>query len=152
MNLEEVTGRGNDAHGVWSDLEPEDHRFPEVGVNVHVLEPGQAASQYHAESEQEAFLVLSGEPLLIVEEQERRLRPGDVFHSPGGTRHVFVGAGDGRSAILMIGARRLADAILYPVSPVAARDGASVEASTPLPSEAYRGWPDDEPRRFPWLV
>jgi hypothetical protein len=34
--------------------------FAQVGINVSVLEPGQTGL-YHAESNQEAFLVLSGE-------------------------------------------------------------------------------------------
>ena len=40
--------------------------FPQLGINVTVLEPGQT-SLYHAESSQEAFLVLSGECRLLVE-------------------------------------------------------------------------------------
>ena len=40
---------------------------------------------HHRENAQEGFLVLSGECLLIVEEEERRLRAWDFFHCPGGT-------------------------------------------------------------------
>jgi quercetin dioxygenase-like cupin family protein len=50
------------------------------------------------------FLVLSGEALLIVEGQERKLQ-WDFVHCPPETRHVFVGAGDGpdvRSAMRAI--------------------------------------------------
>jgi mannose-6-phosphate isomerase-like protein (cupin superfamily) len=57
--------------------------FAQLGINVTVLEPGQNGL-YHAESEQEAFLVLSGECRLLVEGEERRLRPWDFFHSPPG--------------------------------------------------------------------
>ena len=35
--------------------------FPQLGVRLHVLEPGEPNGLYHSESEQEAFLVLSGE-------------------------------------------------------------------------------------------
>jgi len=55
--------------------------FDQLGINITVLEPGQT-SLYHAEENQEAFLVLSGECALIVEGQERRLRPWDFFHAP----------------------------------------------------------------------
>ena len=65
----------------------------------------------------------------------------DFFHCPGGTRHVFVGAGDGPCAILMIGARPARNAILYPVSETAARHGASVAVETAVPREAYADWP-----------
>ena len=40
--------------------------FAQLGVNLTVLEPGQT-SLYHAESNQEAFLVLSGECRLLVD-------------------------------------------------------------------------------------
>ena len=55
--------------------------FPQLGINVTVLEPGQT-TLYHAESSQDAFLVLSGECKLLVEGEERLLRPWDFFHSP----------------------------------------------------------------------
>ena len=57
--------------------------FAQFGINVTFLEPGQNGL-YHAESDQEAFLVLSGQCRLLVEGEERRLRPWDFFHSPPG--------------------------------------------------------------------
>ena len=47
-----------------------------MGINLAVLEPGQPNCMYHGEDEQEDFLVLSGECLLLVEGEERRLRDG----------------------------------------------------------------------------
>jgi uncharacterized cupin superfamily protein len=35
--------------------------FPELGVNIRLLQPGQPAAMYHREGAQEACLVLSGE-------------------------------------------------------------------------------------------
>ena len=64
---------------------------------------------YHWEADQEDFLVLSGEALLIVEGQERRLRSWDFVHCPAETRHIIVGAGEGPSAVLAIGAREHVD-------------------------------------------
>jgi quercetin dioxygenase-like cupin family protein len=75
--------------------------FAQLGINVTVLEPGQTGL-YHAESNQEAFLVLSGECALLVEDEERRLRPWDFFHSSPWTEHAFVGAGEGPCVILMV--------------------------------------------------
>jgi Cupin domain len=80
-----------------------------------------------SESDQEAFLVLSGECRLLVEGEERRLRPWDFFHCPSWTEHAFVGAGDGPCVILMAGARSADAQGRYPVSKLAARYGASVE-------------------------
>ena len=68
--------------------------FPQLGIRLHVLEPGEPNGLYHAESEQEAFLVLSGECTLLVEGEERLLRQWDFFHSPARTEHIFVGAGE----------------------------------------------------------
>ena len=137
--------------GVVYPLEGEDIRFSDFGVNVHVIRPGEPNALYHSEQAREAFLVLSGECTLIVEEEERTLRKWDFFHCPAGTRHVFVGAGDEPCAILMIGARPEQEALHYPASEVAARHGASVAKETNEPDEAYADWPGDyQPARVPW--
>jgi quercetin dioxygenase-like cupin family protein len=109
--------------------------FAQVGVRLTVLEPGQT-SVYHAETNQEGFLVLAGECRLLVEGEERLLRPWDFFHCPPWTEHGFVGAGEEPCAILMVGAR-LGPEVRYPVSEVAARYGACVEEETSDPAEVY---------------
>ena len=109
--------------------------FGELGISVTVLDPGQTTT-YHAESNQEAFLVLAGECRLLVEGEERPLRAWDFFHSAPWTEHAFVGAGDGPCVILVAGARRGPE-VRYPVTEVAARYGASVEQETSDPEEAY---------------
>ena len=68
--------------------------FAQLGINVTVLEPGQTGL-YHAESNQEAFLVLSGECALLVEGEERRLRPWDFFHCSSVDRARLRGRGRG---------------------------------------------------------
>ena len=129
--------------------------FDQLGINLTVLEPGQT-SLYHAEENQEAFLVLSGECGLIVEGEERRLRPWDFFHAPAWTEHAFVGAGEEPCVILMAGARS-GPGVRYPVSDVATRHGASVAEETSDWRQAYAtiewfrrersvGWP-----RLPWV-
>ena len=80
--------------------------FPMLGMAIRVVQPGEPTGTYHWETEQEDFLVLAGEGLLIVEGEERALRQWDFVHCPPGTRHMFVGAGGEPCAILMIGARR----------------------------------------------
>jgi quercetin dioxygenase-like cupin family protein len=134
--------------------------FPQLGIRLTVLEPGQP-TVYHAELSQEAFLVLSGECRLLVEGEERLLRPWDFFHTPPWTEHAFVGAGDGPCVILMAGARGLATQpdeprVRYPVSELAARYGASVEEETSDPEQAYataEWFRRERPpywRRLPW--
>src|SRR4249919_2133899 len=111
-------------------FESQAFEFPQLGVRLHVLEPGEPNGLYHSETQQEAFLVLSGECRLLVEGEERLLEPWDFFHSPAGTEHIFVGAGDGPCVILMVGARLENEQLHYPVSELAARYGASVEEET----------------------
>jgi uncharacterized cupin superfamily protein len=109
--------------------------FAQLGINVTVLERGQS-SVYHAEANQEGFLVLAGECRLLVQGEERRLRPWDFFHAPPWTEHAFVGTGDRPCAILMVGAR-LGPEVRYPVSELAAQYGASVVEETTDPGQAY---------------
>jgi uncharacterized cupin superfamily protein len=112
-------------------------RFPELGINIRLLQPGQVASLYHKESAQEDFYVISGECILVIEDQERKLRAGHFVHCPADTAHVFVGAGEGPCVILMAGSRPAGIQITYPVSVVAARHGASVSEETHDPRVAY---------------
>ena len=104
-NLQEALAVRFQQGGALYPLEPREAPFRDIGVNVRVLWPDDANALYHHEDAQEGFLVLSGECLLVVEEQERRLRRWDYFHCPPGTRHVIVGAGGGPCVVLMIGAR-----------------------------------------------
>jgi uncharacterized cupin superfamily protein len=123
--------------GSGCGFESREFAFPEFGINVSVLEPGQPACLYHSENQQEAFLVLSGECKLLVDGEERVLRAWDFFHCPAGTEHVFVGAGDAPCVILMAGARSKDEKLFYPASELAGRYGASAEKDTPDPKEAY---------------
>jgi uncharacterized cupin superfamily protein len=128
--------------------EPE---FEQVGVNLFVLGPGQPMSMYHWEADQEDFLVLAGEALLIVEGEERPLGRWDFVHTPAGVPHTIVGAGSGPAAILAIGARAHQDGEGwggYPFSEVAMRHDASAEQDTIEPAEAYGRFPPREPSAY----
>lgn len=150
LNLAEAAWGRNERFGSYCGFEG-DARFPHFGINVHVLQPGQPNCLYHGESSQEGFLVLSGECLLIVEGRERPLKAWDFVHCPPGTRHVFVGAGNGPCAILMAGARAPHDSeILYPVEPAALKHGAGVETETPEPTVAYASSPPWARARGTW--
>ncbi len=125
-------------------------RFTAFGINVRVLEPGQAAAVYHREHHQETFLVLFGECVLIVEDEERRLRQWDLFYSPPGTAHVVVGAGDGPCAVLMVGGRGGDTSFFYPASEAAGRYGAAVASDTSDPAVAYSGITPPTQGRLTW--
>lgn len=124
--------------------------FAELGVTLQVLAPGQPSTLHHAEEAQEDFLVLAGECLLLVEGQERRLAAWDFFHSPPGTEHGFVGAGDGPCAILAVGRRIAGRGIVYPRSMLALGHGAGVESGTRSPQEAYTPFGHWRPGRAAW--
>jgi uncharacterized cupin superfamily protein len=151
LNLREAQWQRASGHGAYCAFESAEAPFPCYGINVHVLRPGEVSSKYHAEAAQEDFLVLDGECLALVEGREYRLRRWDFLHCPGGTLHTFVGAGDAPCAILMVGARLDDEGIVYPVSELAARHGASVAAETSVPDEAYADWPEPVvPCPAPW--
>ena len=135
VNAKEARWYEHDAFGSWTRFEGET-RFKEIGVNIGVLAPGEPSCMYHGEAVEEDFLVLSGECLLLVEGQERKLRAWDFVHCAPWTEHVFVGAGDGPCAILALGGR-YKEGIIYPASELALKHAAGVEQETPNPEEAY---------------
>jgi uncharacterized cupin superfamily protein len=125
--------------------------FPQVGVSLYVLEPGEPIGMYHWEADQEDFLVLSGEALLLIEGEERALRQWDFVHCPAHVKHIIVGAGDGPCTILAVGARenqRSAGWGGYTVDELALRHGAGVERATTDVREAYAKVPRRTPTRF----
>jgi uncharacterized cupin superfamily protein len=132
--------------------------FAQVGYTLAVLRPGQANGLYHRESNQEDFLVLAGECLLLVEGEERPLRTWDFVHYPPGTEHIFVGAGEGPCVIFMAGARLEPQDTLYVRSDVALRHGAGAERETDSSREAYARfgrWHPGPPAswdRLPWAL
>jgi uncharacterized cupin superfamily protein len=130
--------------------------FPQLGINLQWLGPGEPMAMYHWEADQEDFLVLDGEALLVVEGEERSLRRWDLVHCPAGTAHTIVGAGDRPCLVLAVGARQRStgpDWGGYPVEEVALRHGASVEEETTEPAEAYARFParSRTPYREGWL-
>jgi uncharacterized cupin superfamily protein len=105
---------------------------------------------YHWEANQEDFLVLRGEAVLIVEGEERPLRQWDFVHCPAGTKHIIVGAGDAPSLVLAVGARRDlgSDWGGYTVDDAALRHGVSVEQETTDAKQAYARFPRREPTQY----
>ena len=151
VNVKNASWLANPSFGKRCKFEPEE-RFPQTGVGIAVLEPGKPACRYHREDAQEDFLVLSGECLLLVNGEERKLGAWDFVHCPPGVTHVFVGAGDGPCAILMIGHRPPEKRIFYPESELARPHGAEAPEPTPEPAVAYSDvsrWEDTSPPTWP---
>jgi uncharacterized cupin superfamily protein len=152
INAREARWRDTGSLGVFCDFEGK-RRFPQLGINLNVLQPGQPMGMYHRENAQEGFLVLAGTCLLIVEGEERELRTWDFFHSPAQTEHIIVGAGRGPSVVLAVGARGRRKGLVYPVSELALRHGAGARVETTKPAEAYGGFGDWKRSRYQqeWL-
>jgi uncharacterized cupin superfamily protein len=155
LNLREARW-GNRGHGFEAGMCGQGD-FSQLGVSLVVLAPGEPMTMYHWETDQEDFLLLSGEALVIVEGEERPLRAWDFVHCPPGTRHAIVGAGDDACVVFAVGARerhtfRDADGNLqgrddwgaYTVDEAAIRHGAGVEQETTDANEAYARFPDLE--------
>jgi uncharacterized cupin superfamily protein len=149
VNVADAVGETRREGAVSAFFETEQIEFPQFGINVCVLEDGVPNCLYHRERQQEAFLVLHGSPLLLVEGEERRLRKWDFFHCPSGTNHAFVGPG----VILMVGAHVPDEEVHYPVNELAEKHGASAVAPSNDPKQAYpaAGWSRDwRPVPMPW--
>ena len=122
--------------------------FPQLGVELYVLGPGEPIGMYHWESNQEDFLVLSGEGLLLIEGEERPLRQWDFVHCPPGTKHVILG---GPCVVLAVGAREDKPGQpwgAYAVAELAQRHGVGVERETSDWREAYARVPASEPAPY----
>jgi uncharacterized cupin superfamily protein len=158
VNIRDAAWVTNDALGAVCIFEGDNAAFPDVGYSLAVLRPGQPSGLYHREANQEDFLVLAGECLLLVEGEERRLKAWDFVHCPPDTEHIFVATGDGPCVIFMAGARVgwPEKGIVYPRSDLALRHGAGVETETSSPPEAYAPFPTWQPGRpqtfdgLPW--
>ncbi|MEA2315536.1 MAG: hypothetical protein QOI03_2228 [Solirubrobacteraceae bacterium] len=151
MNVADAPAFSHSRRAMIIDFEAEGERWRDTGVNIQILAPGQPNGRYHSEPVQEDFLVLHGECIVILEGEERPLRQWDLLHCPAGVEHIFVGAGEGPCAVLMIGARRK-DEVHYPVNALAARYDASVQSATDDPAEAYADWRKERwhPTQNPW--
>jgi quercetin dioxygenase-like cupin family protein len=151
LNLGEMAWETVPGFGVWNDFDGPAHdaRTPGIGVHVHVLQPGEAPGYYHAEEAQEGFIVLSGECIAIVEGHERRMRQWDYLHSPPGTEHITLGAGDAPCSILMFGSPDPSRKVEWIANETAAGYGVSVAKTTSRATEAYGDQPESVRVRAP---
>src|SRR2546427_8354269 len=138
-------GRG--AYGIFEG----DPEFSQIGIHLVTLPPGEPMSMYHWEADQEDFLVLSGEAVLIIEGEERPLHEWDFVHCPPEVKHTILGAGDRNCLVLAVGARDKSTGPnwgAYTVDEAAIRHGAGVEQETSDPEEAYKRFPPRRPTRY----
>jgi len=150
LNARDAVWRPSDGRGAYGIFEGEPE-FSQIGIHLVTLPPGEPMSMYHWEADQEDFLVLSGEALLIIEGEERPLGAWDFVHCPAGAKHTILGAGEGNCLVLAVGARDKStgpDWGAYTVDEAAIRHGAGVEQETTKPDEAYARFPPRRPARY----
>jgi uncharacterized cupin superfamily protein len=142
LNARDAPWYIRNGRGFYCEFEGHDGRcdFPQFGINLTVLGPGEPMSMYHWEADQEDFLVVAGEALLIAEGKERPLRTWDLVHCPAGTEHVIVGAGTEPCVVVCVGARDRTtgpDWGAYTVNEAAQSRGAGVDEETSDADVAY---------------
>jgi uncharacterized cupin superfamily protein len=133
LNARDARWRERPGRGLYCEFEGEDTDFTQLGVNIQVLRPGEPMTVYHWERDQEDFLVVAGDALLLVEGEERQLRAWDFVHCPPGTNHAIIGAGAGPCVVVAIGARERGTEEewgAYTVDELAQLHGAGAEEET----------------------
>ena len=155
LNARDAPWYDRDGRGFLCEFEGfEEHEpdFSQFGINIQVLRPGEIMSMYHWEADQEDFLVVAGEGVLVVEGEERPLGPWDFVHCPPGTNHVIVGAGDRPCVVVAVGAREHQNGPGwggYSVDETARRHGASVDEATSDEDAAYARFRPSRRTRYP---
>jgi uncharacterized cupin superfamily protein len=148
----EKQGQGHSVPLTGDDEYEAETFFPMLGMAIRVMARGEPSTTYHWETEQEDFLVLAGDGLLIVEGQERPLRQWDFVHCPPETRHAFVGAGDGRFVLLCASSRQFQKDGpwgFYCADETAARHNASSPEDTQNGAVAYARFAPARETRYP---
>ena len=144
-------GQGHSAPLTGADEYEAETFFPMLGMAIRVLTPGEPSTIYHWETEQEDFLVLLGEAVVVIEGQERRLRQWDFVHCPPGTRHTFAGAGTGPCVLLCASSRQFQKDGpwgFYCEDEIAARYNASSPEETQDGARAYARFAPRRPTRY----
>ena len=149
VNVPEAAWVTNEALGAACIFEGDDVSFPQLGFTIGVLQPGQSGGRYHREANQEDFLVLAGECLLLIEGEERALADVGLRPLPAAHR-ARASSARGRPVRDLHDGRAQGwpeTGVVYPRSELALRHGAGVEAETTSSAEAYAPFPKWLPGR-----
>jgi uncharacterized cupin superfamily protein len=163
VNTADAAWVNNDAYGGVCIFESDEfvlrgrpdltaYEKPNAGFTIRVVPPGKPVGLYHAESVQEDFLILMGECVLIIEDQERHLRAWDFVHCPPMTGHTFIAKDTGPCVILATGNRRDDLERVTRRSEAALRYDASSDVDTTDPERRGR-WEVERPKdwdELPW--
>lgn len=88
----------------------------QFGVNLVFIEPGASSSLRHYHMEQDEFMMMTqGELVLVEEDGEQVMQPGDCAAWPAGRSngHHLVNRTDTRAAFLVVGTRTETETAYY---------------------------------------
>jgi uncharacterized cupin superfamily protein len=88
-----------------------------IYINIDFVKPGGVSTKYHSHSKQEElFLVMSGNGILRIDDQEIPIKTGDVVSKPAGKniKHQFINNSTDILQILDVGTREKGDVVAYP--------------------------------------
>jgi len=89
----------------------------QFGVNITRIEPGQASSLRHWHEQEDEFIyVIEGELVLVENDGEALLKPGDAagFKAGSGNGHRLINRGTVDAVYFEVGTRAKADRVHYP--------------------------------------
>ncbi len=89
----------------------------QFGVNIVILADGAASSMRHwHENEDEFVMMLSGECIMVTDDGETVMRPGDCVAFPAGTpdAHHFVNRSGAEARFLVAGSKAAQEVAHYP--------------------------------------
>lgn len=117
----------------------------QFGVNLTDLAPGSASALKHWHTaEDELVYVLDGEVTLLLGDEERVMRAGDIIGFKAGDPigHAIVNRSDKTATLLEIGSRRMdVDEAFYPGADLkAGPDGAGDRLLTRADGSPIKGW------------
>ena len=98
INARESRWRNEGPLGLYCNFEGK-RRFPQLGININILEPGQSLGMYHREKRRR----ISSSSRASAPDHRGAGAPArrlGFVHCPGGTPHIIVGAGEGRPSSL----------------------------------------------------
>ncbi|WP_253073485.1 cupin domain-containing protein [Sodalis ligni] len=95
------------------------------GVNLTSLPPGAVSALHHRHSRQDEFIyIIEGEPTLLTDEGEIRMKPGMVAgFAANGTAHHLENRTAGTCVVLEVGDRSEGDEVYYPSDDISAVRG-----------------------------
>ena len=74
INVADARAHARPCRAITIEFDPEDERWPDTGMNIQIMQPGQPNRGYRVQAD---FLVLPGECIAIVEGEERRRQAVD---------------------------------------------------------------------------